>query len=48
MGASLTADGCRKLPFFGLRDQFSSKFDTVIPKTPPYEGMVVYLLKMAL
>ena len=39
---SLTGGGCRQLPFLGSGGQFPSKFDTVIPKTPHYKGMVVW------
>ena len=43
---SLIAEG--KLSLLALGELVSSKFDIVIPKTPLYEGMVVYELKIAL
>ena len=40
MAINLTTE--EKIVIFQLwPDQFSSKFDTVIPKTPLYEGVVV-------
>ena len=40
MAASLTAGGVENHHFIGLGIHFLSKFDTVIPRTPFYEGMV--------
>ena len=47
MGAnfSLTAGGVENCCFQALGGQFPSKFDTVIPKIPLYEGIVVWILK---
>ena len=39
---SLTASGCRKLPFSALGESVPSNFDIVIPETSLCEGMVVY------
>ena len=42
---SLTAGGVENHHFPALGGQSSSKFDTVFPETPLYEGMVVWILK---
>ena len=44
MASSLACGGVENCHFW-LGGQFPSKFDIVIPKTPLYKGMVVWILK---
>ena len=44
--ATIFDSWCVMIYIFQLQgSQFPSKFDTVIPKTPRYESMVVWILK---